>query len=186
MPRSRDELSRLYRDLYSPVLTFFRNRGFSPEEAEELAQETFLQAHRGWTGFRGEAERRSWVYGIAKNLWRNELRDRGREKRSAQEDSLEELTEEKRARLPTTEDAGQPSPHETAVANEQLRAVRAGMGDLSPVQREALLLQTDQGLKYHEIAAVLKIPMGSVRSLLHQARRKLKRYLKRRFGRNGY
>lgn len=186
MPRSRDELSHLYRDLYSPVLTFFRNRGFSPEEAEELAQETFLQAHRSWSGYRGEAERRSWVFGIAKNLWRNERRDRGREKRSAQEVPFEELTEDKPTHLPTTEDTGQASPQQAAEAAEQLRAVRVGMGDLSQTQREALLLQADQGLKYREIAAVLKIPMGSVRSLLHQARQKLKGHLERQFGRNGY
>jgi RNA polymerase sigma-70 factor (ECF subfamily) len=187
MSRSLEEFDRLFRDDYRPIFTFFRNSGYSPEEAEELAQETFLQAYKSWKHFRGDSTAKTWLFGIAKNIWCNDLRAQGRLKRtSTDEVPLEVLEDEGSPKVPTTDTEGQPSPQDDALAAERARSVRAAVGELPEMQRRALFLQLDQGLKYREIAEVLHEPMERVKSWLYQARQKIKGILERQFGPDGY
>jgi RNA polymerase sigma-70 factor (ECF subfamily) len=187
MSRSLEEFDRLFRDYYRPIFHFFRNRGFSPQEAEELAQETFLQAHKSWQSFRGESSSKTWLFGIAKNIWCNDLRAQGRLKRaSAEEVPLEVLEDEGSLKVPTTETEGLPSPLDDALAAERERSVRTAVGELPETQRQALTLQLDQELKYREIAELLHEPMDRVKSWLYQGRQKIKSILERQFGPDGY
>lgn len=186
MSRSLEDFDRLFRDYYRPVFIFFRNRGFSPEEAEELAQETFLQGHKTWKTFRGDSSPKTWLFAIARNLWRNAYRDRSRLKRTGEEASYEVLKEEEHPALPSSEVTGHPSPLDVVVAEERDRLVRTAVGELSETLRQALLLQLDQELKYREIAEVLQQPVDRIKSWLYQARQKIKVRLEGQFGKDGY
>jgi len=187
MSRTLKEFEGLCREYYRPIFTFFRNRGLSREEAEEYAQDTFLQAHKSWTSFRGESSPKTWIFAIAKNIWRNALRDQERLKRASEaEVPFEVLQNEGSQEVPISEKTGEPSPLDDALDAERLRLVRAAMGELPEMQRAALILQIDQGLKYREIAELLQQPLESIKSWLYQARLKIKSNLERQFGRDGY
>ena len=187
MSCSLEEFDRLFRDDYRPIFTFFRNCGYSREEAEQFAQETFLQAYKSKQSFHGDSAAKTWLFGIAKNIWRNDLRAQGRLKRtSTDEVPLEVLEDEANRKAPSTETERQPSPLDDALAAERERSVRAAVGELPEMQRKALFLQLDQGLKYREIAELLQEPMDRVKSWLYQGRQKIKSILERQFGQDGY
>lgn len=187
MSRSLEEFDRLFRDYYRPIFTFFRNRGFSREEAEEFAQESFLQAYKSWNRFRGDSTAKTWLFGIAKNIWFNAQRDQARLKRvSIEEVPLEVLEDEGNRKVPSTETEGLPSPLDDSLAAERERSVRAAVGELPETQRQALTFQLDQELKYREMAELLQEPMERVKSWLYQGRQKIKSILERQFGPDGY
>lgn len=144
------------------------------EDAREVAQDAFVRAFGALGDFRGDASFSSWLYRIVVNLARNRLRDRQRRGRNLAV-SLEGL----RASHP-----GHELPA-SAEMNPRLAAERAeleGLLDealdaLNPEFREAFVLRVHEGLPYAEIASVLGCPVGTVRSRLNGARKKLHAWL---------
>lgn len=134
-----------------------RDRGL----AEDVAQETFLTAHRKARSFRGEGSVRSWLFRIAIHRALDELRRRGRK-------SEVELT-----------DAGGPlhEPHQGLEAGWNLDRALAV---LTPEHRTALILREVEGLSYREIAEALGWPVGTVATRIHRARTELKELLQGR------
>ena len=160
-----------FRRLYWPIFRFFANRGYRREVAEELTQETFLEAHRNVASFRGDAALETWIFSIAKNVWRRHVRDHGTLKRRGEEVPLDSL-EQSGSAMTSLED-----PLRQSIEGEEIREMRAAMAELPNDQRRCLLLQFDQELPYREIAGILQISINQVRSLLFLARGKLKRRL---------
>jgi RNA polymerase sigma-70 factor (ECF subfamily) len=165
----------LVQEHYATVLDFFKFRRFSPEESHDLAQETFLNVFRGIHSFRGESSPRTWIVNVAANVWRNELRHRSTVKRFAQEVSLTEgplgVEEEVSLRV------GADDLLADLLKEERRRLLLRKLQELPPQMRRCVLLRVLQDLKYHEIAAVLGISIQTVKSHLHQARRRLKESL---------
>lgn len=126
-----------------------------PGEAEDLVQETFVRAWRGIHRFRREAELTTWMYRILVNVSRDRYRRRAR-KAGALE-----------ARQPPVDPGAQASRRET------LDRVLEAVDQLPPRQREALTLRARGGLAYAEIARVMGVRVGSVKSHLVAARRAL-------------
>lgn len=124
-------------------------------EAEDLVQETFVRAWRGIHRFRREAELGTWIYRILLNACRDRFRRRARQLASAPE------------RTPPSD------PAVAAQRRELVDRVFLAVGQLPPRQREALLLRTKAGLSYAEIASVMGVRTGSVKSHLVAARRTL-------------
>ena len=131
--------------------------------AEEIVQDTMLAVWRGASSFRGESSARSWVIGIARRQTRDRLR---------------------RQRLRVVDDAfladqpGQgPGPEATALDRAELAQVRVAIRDLAPAHREVLGLAFGSGLSLPEVASVLEIPVGTVKSRLTAARVALSRIL---------
>jgi RNA polymerase sigma-70 factor (ECF subfamily) len=179
-PRGGDgEFRRLFDRYHRPVFTFFANRGLGVEDCRELTQETFLGAYAGRARFRGEADTATWLFAIARNIWRRRLRDSHREKRRGEEVPLGELPIEPVAATAAGE--SQADPLDRALAAERERLMREALGELPELMRACTVLRIDQGLSYREIATVFRIPEDRVKSQLFQARERLRKLLSRRF-----
>ena len=151
-----------------PVYRLALGMGLSPHDAEEVAQETFVAAWRGLPNFRGDSKFFTWLYQLTSHAAIDFLR---REKRHGNTVEL--------AECPEIND-GEDLPEEVAEKQEDREAVAAAMQELTPEYREILLLRYMQELDYDEIAAVLFVPAGTVKSRLNRAKAQLKEILLRR------
>jgi RNA polymerase sigma-70 factor (ECF subfamily) len=143
-----EELFARYRD---PLYGFFRRRVGNPERAQELAQETFLAVLRATARYEPRALVRTYLYGIALKLVASERRKR-------------------------TTPPLEAEPSVTGSPEEALW-VRQAIERLEEGEREILMLREYEQLSYEEIAALLKLPVNTVRSRLFRARLALKHYL---------
>lgn len=172
---SDERFHRLHGRYAHSVEGFFARRGFPPEECRELTQETFLRVFKNIEDLRDEAAEVQWLFAVATNIYRNEVRHRSAEKRNAPLVSLDEAA----ARGQQFEDAllrhgvSGPAPLEDALAAERRRLLLQALADLPPRMRRCTLMRVGQGLKVREIAAVLQISPETVKVQLHQARKRL-------------
>jgi RNA polymerase sigma-70 factor (ECF subfamily) len=179
-----EDFRLLFARYFQPVSSYFLRRGFPHEECRDLTQETFLRVYRSRDRFRGEASFQTWLFQIATNLWRNEVRRRMAEKRDGFEISLEQEAERRppvlaERRLPgETQPIG---PLDGLLADERKRRMREVLDALPPQMRRCILLRIDQSLKYREIAAVMQISIDTVKSQISQARDRLETELGRYF-----
>ena len=129
------------------------------EDAQDLTQEIFLAVYKGLPKFRGEASPYTWIYRIALNKINRFLR----KKRLMRFLSLEELR-------PEEENWVVENPHEDPLAPLK-RAVLRKVRNLPKPFREALMLHYFDGLSYEEVAEVLGVSVGTVKSRLNRARK---------------
>lgn len=174
----REEFAEVFEDYAPAVSCFFARRGFPPEDCRDLTQETFLKAYRGLARFRAEAGLETWILRIAANVWKNTLRSRQTEKRSAARTvPLEEVgsVPEPLARVAAPpQEAGTPAPLHRVIRDEERRLLRDAVEELPPRMRRSVLLRVDQGLKYREIATIMSVSVDTVKTQLHQARQRLR------------
>ena len=131
--------------------------------AEEIVQDTMLAVWRGAGSFRGESSVRSWVIAIARRQTRDRLRAR----------RLRVVDDAFLADQPGTG----PGPEVMALDRAELAEVKGAIRELAPAHREVLGLAFGSGLSLPEVAAVLEIPVGTVKSRLAAARTALHRIL---------
>lgn len=136
-------------------------------EAEEVAQEVFLRVHRAVGEFRGEARLSTWLYAIASRLCLNRLAAGERRLARGDPEALERLA-----------DGGADAGAEME-RHERSAAVREAIAALPEDRRIVVVLRDIDGLSYEEIAAVLGLELGTVRSRLHRARLDLRDKLER-------
>ena len=155
--------------LFGTIQWMVRNR----ELAADLVQESFLRAWRGLSGFKGEAQFYTWLYRIARNLVSSHMRRRtaGPHFVSKARD-LECATE---LEPQTTE--GQPM--DPMLLEERRLLIISGVKALQPDFKEIIVLCDLEEHSYEEVADLLEIPLGTVRSRLHRARASLKEILER-------
>jgi len=177
--RSRDgdrdafeELVRRYeRGIYNLAYRMMGNR----DDAADLAQEAFVKAFESLHGFRGRASFQTWLYRIATNACLDELRRRRRFRTR----SLDRGFETDEGEVVVEPGDPSPGPEERVQKREIQRAVHRAIGTLSPDHRAVVVLRDIKGLSYGEIAASLRISVGTVKSRLNRARSALKeRFLK--------
>jgi RNA polymerase sigma-70 factor (ECF subfamily) len=138
----------------------------SHAEAEEIAQEVFVRAHRALGEFRGDARLGTWLYAIASRLCLNRLASPDR--RAARgDDALAEIP------------SAAPDAAAAAERAELDAALRQAIAELPEERRIVLVLRDLEGLSYEEIAETLALEPGTVRSRLHRARLQLKAKLER-------
>jgi RNA polymerase sigma-70 factor (ECF subfamily) len=150
-------LEALYRTVGPGLLGYLRRWCRDAQAAEDLFHETFLQAARHPARVAAAASPRAWLFAVARNVAAAAARRR-------------------RATLPLPEDVMAPP---AANDDPRLEAARRALADLPPAQREPLELRLRAGLTYEEIAHVLAIPVGTVRSRLHYALEQLRETLRR-------
>ncbi len=143
------------------------------EAALDAAQEAFLRAWRGLAGFQGGSLFTTWLTRITINTCRNELRRRASPKH-ARPASLDapgpQGGDSLGARL-----AAPPAPVSARLEGVELReAFRRALQELDPGEREVLVLKEVEDLPYEDIAELLEVPVGTVRSRLHRARAHLR------------
>jgi len=136
-------------------------------EAEDLVQETFIKALRGFGGFQAGTNFRAWIFRILRNTF---LTSRSGLKAAT-------VAEEDFDALPS----GDPSPEASLLKQADREAVQQALGALAMPFREILLLCEVEEMSYEEIAQVLAIPMGTVMSRLYRARKSLRVLLVERF-----
>ena len=161
--RAFDELVRRYA---GPLFTFLARFVGQNAVAEDLVQESLLQVHSSSATFDLDRRFRPWVYTIAANKARDYLRTRVRRT----ERSLDDGPSDSDARPAQDRVAGVgPAADELVIASETTDRVRRVVGRLPENLREILLLGYYQQMPYAEIAEVLEIPVGTVKSRLHSA-----------------
>jgi RNA polymerase sigma-70 factor (ECF subfamily) len=131
----------------------------SEDEARDVAQEAFLRAYRGLSGFKQEARFSSWLYQIATNL----CRDRLRRRKTRPQVSLEALE----ATGPVIMETG-PGAHERLIERDVAEAVRRAIHALPEEQREVVILKEYQELTFLEIAQALDVPVSTVKTRLYR------------------
>ena len=160
---------------FEELVTTYQHRVFSvavrmlgnAAEAEEVAQEAFLRAHRAIGEFRGDAKLSTWLYAITSRLCLNRLA--GGERRQARQG------EETLLRL--ADDSHRP---DAALERSELEAaLHRAIVELPEDRRIVVVLRDLEGLSYEEIAEALDLELGTVRSRLHRARADLKDKLER-------
>jgi RNA polymerase sigma-70 factor, ECF subfamily len=141
--------------------------------AEDVFQNTFLQVYVKSGQYEPGRPVRPWLYTIATNQAIDALRRNGRHQAVSLDEPRADAGEGELARLMEMLQSRGPSPVESASATERREQVRAGVERLPDFLRQVLILAYYQGLKYREIADVLDIPVGTVKSRLHAALVKL-------------
>jgi len=141
------------------------------EDAEDVAQETFISLHRHGHRFRHDARFSTFIYRVAANAALNRRRTLGRKNARLRKLQTRQAAGDD---LPTT-----PRNPESAVYGAQVQVqVQDALLQLPPDLRAATVLYDIEGLSYREIAAVLEIPEGTVKSRIHRARSALRESLK--------
>jgi RNA polymerase sigma-70 factor (ECF subfamily) len=144
------------------------------DEARDLTQETFLRAFQSIRSFRGESDLRTWIYRIAINQARNRWRWWRRRRRDSTV-SIDSPPDNGRPALVATLRADDATnPEKDTLAHEREEALRKALKSLRHVYRETVILRDIEGLAYEEIATVLNISVGTVKSRLARGRQELR------------
>lgn len=139
-------------------------------DAEEVAQDTFIRAHRGLDGFRGDASLAVWLHRIAHNLALNRYWFHFRRRRHATFSLDLPVDDHGELRFIDALADRAAEPRAEAVTREFLELVAEAIRRLDPLHREILLMRTRQNLSYDAMAAALHLNIGTVKSRLARAR----------------
>jgi len=157
----REALAELYQQYQRPLFRFLCQMTPDRGVAEEVLQDTMIAVWRSAGAFEGRSLLRTWLFGIARRQAHNTLRRRG---------------------VPLAEEAETaataPGPEDEVMARLDVEELSKAVQQLSLVHREVLALAFVSGLGYQEIAAVLEVPEGTVKSRLSNARRALRGMLR--------
>lgn len=174
-PPISENFQKFFDEHYDVVFYWFRRQGLDPETGRDLAQETFMAAYKGFDSFRGEASPRTWALRIARNRFRNHLRDNATQKRKHQEAAP---VESKDGDIEVLEvaDPKAPNPESDLLDREKNKELHGALDALPTQMRQCLELRLSD-LKYREIAAIMDISVETVKSHLYQARQRLRKDL---------
>ena len=163
---------RLVTEYEKAVYAIAQRMTGNAEDAADMTQETFIKAYNSLQSFRGDSKFSVWLYRIASNVCLDFLRSRSRKPTvslSVEDDEGEE------GQLDIADESQSP---ELLMERGLTRdAVRRGLDTLPPDYRQILLLREIQGLSYDEIAAALEIEVGTVKSRIFRARKRLCAFL---------
>ncbi|MEO8503549.1 MAG: sigma-70 family RNA polymerase sigma factor [Acidobacteriota bacterium] len=155
---------RFERPLYSLILRLVRD----PALAEDLAQDVFVKAIRALASYDPERKFSSWLFKIAHNTTIDHLR-----RRSLDTQPLETGTDESIDPLQVIADESIADPEAEMHRRELAVALDRAVAGLRPEYREVMLLRFREGLAYEEIAAITGLPLGTVKTHIHRARKEM-------------
>ena len=164
----------LVRRYQTPLINYIHRSIDDYQRAEDLSQETFLRVFKNASRYKPTASFKSWLYTIATNLCRNELRNRSRRNICFLEDLVEEGEDVYHTDIMRDT---RYLPDLLVEKKEQRQIIRKALSQLSENQRVALTLVTYQELQYEEVANILGCSVGAVKTLIHRARQKMKKLL---------
>ncbi|MCH7817934.1 MAG: sigma-70 family RNA polymerase sigma factor [Candidatus Marinimicrobia bacterium] len=163
-----DEIVHRYKDRL--VNFVFRFLG-QIDEAEDIVQDTFLKVYKNKNAYENIARFSTWIYTIAGNLAKTELRKRKRRRIF----SISRMgPDEKEFELPTSDK----SPEEDADSRFTEKIIQTAIQELPEKFRTVVILRDIQELSYDEISMILEVPLGTVKSRVNRARLKLRDLLK--------
>jgi len=161
---------------FEPLVEKYRQRVYrlaynvlrDPEEAWDVAQDAFIRAFQALPSFRGDSAFYTWLFRIVMNVARDRARQHSARGRAFGTERVDEKDWDR-----TLIDQGT-APDASATQVEEREKIRRALATLSEPHRAIIMLSDLEGLSYREIAEVLNIPMGTVMSRLHNARRRLR------------
>lgn len=154
--------------LYAAAMRMTRN----PADAEDLVQETYLKAYRGFGGFKEGTNLKAWLYRILSNTFINTYRAKKRRPEESQLDDVEEHSLYRRIGGLETENA-QRTPESEILDAIPEAVVKAALEALPEQFRLTVLLSDVEGFSYKEISEITEVPVGTVMSRLHRGRKQL-------------
>jgi RNA polymerase sigma-70 factor, ECF subfamily len=165
----RELIRRYERPIFALLFRMVRDR----ELAEDLSQETFVKALNAIESYRPEFKFSSWIFKIANNAAIDHLRRRELDTLSLDGSPQAETPEAMQATALQI-GARQETPLDTVEAKELGSAIEAAIGSLRPEYRSCILLRHVEGRAYEEIAEILNLPLGTVKTYIHRARNELR------------
>jgi RNA polymerase sigma-70 factor (ECF subfamily) len=155
--------------LYSSAFRLTRNAA----DAEDLVQETFLRAYRGFHQFQEGTNLKAWLYRILMNTFINSYRKKQREPRTISDDEVEDWYLYSRM----ADEGLEPSAETSVIESLPDEDVQEALQSLPEQFRTAVLLADVEGFSYKEIAEITGVPIGTVMSRLHRGRKALEKRL---------
>jgi RNA polymerase sigma-70 factor, ECF subfamily len=156
--------------LYSAALRMTRN----PADAEDLVQETYLKAYRGFASFTEGTNLKAWLYRILTNTYINSYRAAARRPQISDVEDVEDLYLYRRL---ASDGRDGRSAEDEALDSFTDDEVKAAIESLPETFRMAVLLADVEGFSYKEIAEITGVPIGTVMSRIHRGRRALQKAL---------
>ncbi len=145
-------------------------------EAEDLAQNVFLQVYKAAGRYKVTAKFSTWLFTIARNLSLNELRRRSRHPATSLDASVSGDSDDSPGRQ--IEDRQVTSAADDALRSELVEKIDEVLGELPVNQRTAIILVKEKGLSYDDIAGILGCSVSAVKSLIHRGRETIKARIK--------
>jgi len=162
-------LSRFQQPVYALALRLLSD----PSEAADVVQEVFLKVFRNIGSFRGQSSLKTWVYRITVNEAHNSRRWFFRHRRKEADLDLTDETRDWKEIIPDKN----PSPFDMALDGEQHVMIEAALQRMNPTFREAVVLRDIADMRYEEIAKVLGVTLGTVKSRILRGREALREEL---------
>lgn len=163
-------VARYWDRIYAMVHQLLRNQ----QDAEEVTQDAFIRAHRGLANFRGDSAFSTWLYQIATNLARNRYWYWWRRKRDKTVSFDQPVSDDSNLTLGDVFSSEVETPNDVTVTQEFVDRISVGMQKLGNKHREILILRNVKNLSYEEIAVILNISVGTVKSRIARARESLR------------
>jgi RNA polymerase sigma-70 factor (ECF subfamily) len=164
VPSFEELVHRYEKPIYNYLLRYLRRRSL----AEEVFQATFLRLHEKCGLFHEDRLVRPWLYSIATHQAIDALRREGKH-RAASLDDERAVDDAGAVKLVNLLESATPAPPEQVQEHERAEWTRNAVDALPDHQRLAVLLVFFQGLKYREVAEILQVPEGTVKSRIHKA-----------------
>ncbi len=169
---ARELISRFERPVFSLIYRMVRDR----ELAEDLAQETFVRTLNNLRRYDPSYKFSSWLFKIGYNLTIDHLRRKELDVISI-EGAPDAVTADQQAATRIALSSADERPDELLEARELGGEIEAAIGELRPEYRTAILLRHVEGYAYDEIARIMEVPLGTVKTYIHRARNELKESL---------
>jgi RNA polymerase sigma-70 factor, ECF subfamily len=151
-----------------PILSFVYEMISDRDLAEEVTQETFVRAFKNLDQVRDDTKAATWLFGISKNVAREALRSKQRERVNRNQEDVAELCD----------NVAQPSPSETLLSKELNRAIRRALSLLDEDHRLVFVLKVFHQCRYEEIAEITGFSIAKVKTDLHRARLELRKRIR--------
>ncbi|HEY0154126.1 MAG TPA: sigma-70 family RNA polymerase sigma factor [Longimicrobium sp.] len=165
----RELLGRYQRPVFSLVYRMLRDR----EQAEDLAQETFVRVFNNIGRYDPKYKFSSWIFKIATNLTIDHIRKKEVATVSI-DGSRYAVTPDEIEASTITVASDDENPEERLEAKELGESIEGAIGALRPEYRTAILLRHVEGREYQEIADIMSLPLGTVKTFIHRARHELR------------
>ncbi|MCT4611912.1 MAG: sigma-70 family RNA polymerase sigma factor [Clostridia bacterium] len=158
--------------IYNIAYRMFNNH----EDANDMAQEALIKIYKNLSKFNFESQFSTWVYRVVVNTCLDEIRKRKNKK----EVSMDKEIETAESKAMREFESAVKSPEEQAIENETIKEVRECIDELKPEFKSIIVLRDINGFSYTEIAGVLEIKEGTVKSRIARARENLKKIMEQK------